>query len=46
MDLKDRVAVITGSLSRIGKAIAELFAGEGTNIAVAAGRIEWGGEGF
>ena len=35
MKLKDKVAVITGAASGIGRATAELFAGEGARIVVA-----------
>ena len=40
MKLKDKIAIITGVSSGIGKAIAMLFAKEGANVVAAARRKE------
>lgn len=40
MKLQNKVAVITGAASGMGKAIAELFAKEGANVIVADLNIE------
>jgi 3-oxoacyl-[acyl-carrier protein] reductase len=44
MKLKDKVAIITGASSGIGKTIAELFAKEGAKIVVVAGHNKVGAE--
>ena len=42
MNLKDRIVVITGAASGIGRAMARRFAAEGTNLIVCADRDEAG----
>ncbi|MCS6806818.1 MAG: SDR family NAD(P)-dependent oxidoreductase [Acidobacteriota bacterium] len=44
MRLKDKVAIVTGAAAGIGRAIAELFAGEGARVALCDIRAELGEE--